>query len=103
MTADKVACRTPAEGKDGVTNIPVWKFELLRAAILAELGKGTIAFSALRTRLSKGIAKADHDRLGSLGWHTTVVRHAMGWRGEGIRRLGVSPQVITQGWKAPCS
>ena len=31
---DKVACRTPAEGRDGVTRIPAWKYAAVRRAIL---------------------------------------------------------------------
>jgi hypothetical protein len=31
---DKIACRTPAQGRDGVTWIPAWKYAAVRRAIL---------------------------------------------------------------------
>ena len=31
---DRIACRTPTEGRDGVTRIPAWKYHLVRKAIL---------------------------------------------------------------------
>ncbi|MEL7544605.1 MAG: hypothetical protein AAGJ70_12610, partial [Pseudomonadota bacterium] len=58
----KKACRTPAEGRDGVTNIPLWKFDAVRSAILDVLeGAGDDGFAfrdlreAVRDRLSSDV------------------------------------------------
>ena len=97
MTDDKVACRTPAEGRDGVSNIPRWKFELLRASILAELREGDVPFSELNTRLRDRVPADDLDRLGSLGWHATTVKLELEVRGDVARLPGPGPQVMTLG------
>jgi len=31
---DKIACHTPAKSRGGVTNIPKWKYDCVRRAIL---------------------------------------------------------------------
>jgi hypothetical protein len=60
-TDDKVACRTPAEGRDGVTRIPAWKYDAVRRAILHAVdaaGAEGLRFAdltgAVRARLSQG-------------------------------------------------
>ncbi|WP_298841670.1 hypothetical protein [uncultured Roseobacter sp.] len=63
MSDDRVACRTPAEGRDGVTNIPAWKFDLIRGHIVDILSDGTPQVyndvrDAVGTRLSADEAGA---------------------------------------------
>ncbi|MEM1388298.1 MAG: hypothetical protein AAF748_15625 [Pseudomonadota bacterium] len=93
---EKVGCRTPAEGRDGVTNIPKWKFDTLRAAILDALGSGPVAFKDLRSLVEARIDPEALARLGSLGWHTTCVKLELEVRGEIIRLPGKSPQQIAR-------
>ncbi|MEL7093486.1 MAG: hypothetical protein AAFN94_17305 [Pseudomonadota bacterium] len=91
---DKVACRTPAEGRDGVTNIPAWKFDAVRAAILQTLASGPIKAMTLKDRVAEIMAPDDLERLGKLGWHVVTVKLEMEVRGE-IARLDVKgPQQI---------
>ena len=93
----KTACRTPAKGRDGVTNIPTWKFDLLHAAILASVraaGSEGLAFKDLKDAVRPKIAAKDLDRLDSLGWHVTCVRLEMEVAGDIARLNGISPQRI---------
>lgn len=92
--SDKVACRTPAEGRDGVTNIPAWKFELLQSAIKGVLADGPVKFSGLKDAVGARLSDADKDRLGSLGWHVTTVKLEMEVRGEIARVDAKGPQQI---------
>ena len=59
---EKVACRTPALDRDGVTNIPVWKFEAVRGAILDALAEGPMLYKDLNTAVG---ARLDAATLGS--------------------------------------
>jgi len=93
---EKVACRTPAEGRDGVTNIPKWKFDLLRTHILAVVGaagEDGFPFSQLTSALKTRLSDNDLADLGSLGWHTTTVKLEMEVAGD-LRRLDGTPQRI---------
>lgn len=92
---DKVACRTPAEGRDGVTNIPKWKYDLIAEAIRAELADGPVRMSEMKARLEARIPATERAALGSLGWHLTTVKLEMEVRGELIRVAGKGPQVIS--------
>ena len=94
MAEAKVACRTPAEGRDGVTNVPAWKFDLLRTAILDSLAQRDIAFADLKDAVRERVTADDLARLGSLGWHVTTVKLEMEVRGEIERVAGVTPQVV---------
>lgn len=96
---EKVACRTPTEGRDGATNIPKWKFDAVRAAILAVLNEGNIRFAELRPAVKQKMSDEDLSNLGSLGWHVTSVKLEMEVRGELSRVPGSSPQIITLGQK----
>ena len=91
---EKVACRTPAEGRSGVTRIPKWKFDAVRAAILSALGDGDMAFSDLNAGVRQHLSEEDYHRLGSLGWHVTTVKLEMEVRGEIERLDGSGPQRI---------
>ena len=91
---DKVACRTPAEGRDGVTNIPAWKFDAVRAAILNALQGGPILFKNLNAAVQERLDAQTLADLGKLGWHVVTVKLEMEVRGE-IERLEVKgPQQI---------
>ncbi|MEJ6392869.1 hypothetical protein V8J82_06370 [Gymnodinialimonas sp. 2305UL16-5] len=88
---DRVACRTPAEGRDGTTNIPVWKFDLLRGAILDVLrraGKDGVLNKDLRDAVAAELSNDDLTRLGKLGWHVVTVKLELEVRGE-ITRMPV--------------
>ena len=91
---EKVACRTPAKDRDGVTNIPAWKFDVLRAAIHDVLASGPIRFSSLKESVGARLSDGDMAKLGALGWHVTTVKLELEVRGE-IERLDVKgPQQI---------
>ncbi len=92
---EKVACRTPAEGRDGVTNIPKWKFDAIHAAILAILGEGDIAFADLADAVRARLSEKELAELGSVGWHVTSVKLEMEVRGDILRKPGGGRQVIT--------
>ncbi len=94
MSEPRVACRTPAEGRDGVTNIPQWKFDAVRGAILDALGDETIKAMDLRDRVGARLAKETLLRLGKLGWHVVTVKLEMEVRGEIERVPGKGPQRI---------
>lgn len=86
----KVACRTPAKGRDGVTNIPAWKFDLLRGHIL-DIAAAPVAFADLPRLVGERLTADEAARLGSLGWHVTTVKLELEVRGE-LRRLDGAPQ-----------
>ena len=91
---EKVACRTPAEGRDGVTNIPAWKFDAVRAAILDALKDGAIKAMTLKDAVGDRLDAETLEKLGKLGWHVVTVKLEMEVRGE-IERLDVKgPQQI---------
>lgn len=91
---EKVACRTPAEGRDGVTNIPAWKFDAVRAAILDALSDGPILYKDLNGAVEARLDDQTLADLGKLGWHVVTVKLELEVRGE-IERLDVKgPQQI---------
>jgi hypothetical protein len=93
----RVACRTPAAGKGGTSNIPVWKFDLIRGAIrdvLAQAGPEGMANKDLRDAVGARLSAEDLARLGKLGWHVVTVKLEMEVRGEIIRLPGKGPMRI---------
>ena len=95
MAQDRVACRTPAEGRDGVTNIPNWKFDAVREAILDAVGAAGpagIRFSDLSGAVRARLDAETLARLGSVGWHATTVKLELEVRGEIVRLPGKGPQ-----------
>ncbi|MCU4651491.1 hypothetical protein N8I71_01520 [Roseibacterium sp. SDUM158016] len=99
-TEERIACRTPTEGRDGVTRIPAWKYHAVRRAILHAVegaGPEGLPFSeltgAVRARLSAG----DLARLGALGWHCTTVKLELEVAGEIARLPGSGPQRLVRG------
>ncbi|MCY3877874.1 MAG: hypothetical protein OXF74_01690 [Rhodobacteraceae bacterium] len=86
MAEERIVCRTPTAGRDGETRIPKWKFDCIRAAILAELTAGEVAWSELTGRVGQRLSAEQLRRLGSLGWHVVTVKLELEVRGE-VRRL----------------
>lgn len=72
---DTVHCANPDPEKQG-TSIPRWKYELVRACILEELSDRPdgLTFTGLSARVRKRLDADQIDRLGSVSWHTTVVK-----------------------------
>ena len=83
---DRIACRTPSPGKEGVTRISKWKFDCIRTAILAILKETQIPFSELKDNVRERLSPEELKDLGSLGWYTTTVKLELEVRGE-IKRL----------------
>ncbi|QFT91417.1 hypothetical protein FIU86_01065 [Roseovarius sp. THAF9] len=94
MTEARVACRTPAEGRDGATSIPEWKFDAVRRGIHAALAAGPLPFKDLREAVCSKLSEEQLSQLGSLGWHVTTVKLELEVRGEVARVAGKGPQVI---------
>jgi len=95
MAEDRVGCRTPAAGRDGVTSIPRWKFDAVRAAILDAIravGPEGLRFADLSSEVRARLDAATLERLGSVGWHATMVKLELEVRGEIRRRPGTGPQ-----------
>lgn len=83
---DRTPCRTPTG--TSATNIPTWKFDACRAAILSVLAEGETEARDLAERAGARLSGADRDALGKLGWHVTAVRLEMEVRGEVERVAG---------------
>lgn len=91
---EKVACRTPADGRDGVTSIPATKFDMLSDAILTALADRPVAFGDLKGRVAMLLPQEKQAQIGALRWHVTTVKLEMEGLGQ-IRRVpGVTPQHI---------
>ena len=94
-----VACRTPTPGRSGVTNIPQWRFELIRGAILDVIATGEVSFADLPDLVAARLTKAERDRIGSITWNVTTVKLEMEVRGELIRVEKPGPQRLILGVK----
>ena len=91
----KVGCRTPAKGREGVTNIPEWKFNTLSTAILDELKeKGDVAWGELTGLVTKRLSDDEKAHMGNIGWFTVTVKLELEVRGEIERVPGTGPQRI---------
>lgn len=97
LSKEKVACRSPNAGKDGTTNIPKWKFDLIETILLNRLKQGDATITELRNAVFRAIDAKTKERLGSVNWHTTSVRLEMEVRGDISRLKGVVPMTITLG------
>ena len=72
---DKTICRTPISVKIPTRN-PIWKFELIKSAILGILlkfGEG-ILLKELSQYVKPLISSTDLDKIGSLKWHVVSVK-----------------------------
>lgn len=93
--SEKVACRTPTKGRDNATNIPRWKYECVRRAILETLDEaesGYVLFKDLPAIVESHLTTNQLAKLGSLGWHVTTVKLNMEVEGEIVRVTGAKPQ-----------
>ncbi|MEM1032461.1 MAG: hypothetical protein AAF928_21950 [Myxococcota bacterium] len=94
----RTTCRTP--NADGATNIPTWKFDAVRKAILAavtEAGTEGLPFKSFSDEVAARLTEEERAGLGSVGWHATTVKLELEVRGE-LRRLpGASPQRLVRG------
>ncbi|MEX0969261.1 MAG: hypothetical protein WD046_02310 [Paracoccaceae bacterium] len=91
---EKVGLRTPNNGGKSVTNIPKWKFEVVRAAILAQLATGPCKMKDLTEAIRPRIDAEALEKLGKLGWHMMGVKLELEVRGEIRRQPGVTPQTV---------
>ena len=89
----KVLCKTPTPGKQP-TRIPKWKYDVVRAAILAAIPdrETGMAFQRLPELVRQRLRPDDLERLGSVSWHTTTVKLDMEVKGEIERVPGSRPQ-----------
>jgi hypothetical protein len=93
LRLEKIVCRTPGPGKK-TKRIERWKFDAVRAAILATLprrGDG-MRFLDLAPEVQRLLKPELRTKLGSVSWYTTTVKLAMEVRGEIARVPGTSPQ-----------
>jgi hypothetical protein len=97
MADSKVICETPTPGKKP-TRIPKWKYDAVRRAILKAVpkrGEG-IVFRELPQRVESLLPAGEKTNLGSIGWHTTVVKLDMEVKGEIRRVAGSNPQRLVR-------
>jgi len=92
---DRVLCENPDKGKKG-TRIPRWKYELVSDAILMALEKkpGGFPFRDLPTYVRSCLTRDDAAKLGSVSWHTTVVKLDLEAKGTIERVPGSKPQLL---------
>lgn len=91
----RTPCRTPAAGRNGVTNIPTWKFDLLRRHILDIVGgAGPEGFpmASLSAVIAPRLTEDETGRLGKLGWHMMAVKLEMEVAGDLARLPKITPQ-----------
>lgn len=90
---EKVVVETPTPGKQP-TRIDKWKYDLVRAAILAVVpaDDNGVEFSQLPQLIEAHISSNDLERLGSVSWYTTTVKLDMEVKGELARIPGSKPQ-----------
>lgn len=89
---EKTACRTPAKGVP--TNIPTWKFDACRRALLIVLEGGDALAMDIAVAAGVHLTEDERAKLGSLGWHMTTVRLEMEMRGEIARVDGKKPLTL---------
>ncbi|WP_018996224.1 DUF6958 family protein [Hirschia maritima] len=82
MEEKKTDCRTPNQGRIGVTRISSWKYDLVRTAILRAVGEEGILFKDLKQTVRQNMTMHDLEKLGSLSWHMTTVKLNMEAEGE---------------------
>jgi len=94
---DKIACYTPTKGREGATNIPRWKYDCVRRAILNVLDEaddGQVLFKDLAEHVEEVLTSNQLAKLGSLGWHVTTVKLNMEVEGEIERVPRQTPQTL---------
>jgi hypothetical protein len=93
LSEDKVTCHTSTPGKQP-TRIDVWKYDCVRAAILAVVpadGAG-VAFKDLLGLVLAQLSAAHRLDLGSVSWYTVSVKLHMETLGELVRVEVAKPQ-----------
>ncbi len=91
---EKVFCEVPTPGKVG-TNIPRWKYELVRDAILTlldEHGEQGILFKELPEAVKQKLPEKELAELGSVTWHVTTVKLDLETKGLIRKAHNKSPQ-----------
>ena len=76
-----------------MTNIPAWKFDALRDAILAICVEETV-FTDLFKLVPPQLTEEQLTKLGSINWHVTTVKLELEVRGEITRVPGAKPQKL---------
>ena len=91
--SDKVVAETPTPGKQP-TRIDKWKYDLVRAAILAVVpaDEHGVEFNTLPQLVEEYLSPEELKNLGSVSWYTTTVKLDMEVKGEIERILGLKPQ-----------
>lgn len=100
MAEERVECRTPTPGKSGVTRIPKWKYDCIRAAIfevVKSAGAQGVAWGDLTDAVRARLRADELARMGSLGWHVVSVKLNMEVEGELQRSQGKGPQRLFLG------
>jgi hypothetical protein len=97
MEEAKILCQTPTPGKQP-TRIPQWKYNAVWQAILQAVPEDEpgIRFADLAGEVEKLLPTKDRHELGSVGWHTTVVKLDMEVKGEILRLPGSNPQRLVR-------
>ena len=101
VEALKIICRTPTQGRSGVTRIPKWKYDCVKAAILGAFDQaphGRVQFKNLADMARLHLTEDQLTNLGSVKWHVTTVKLNMEVEGELCRVPGLKPQTLE---KAP--
>ena len=95
MVDDRVLCENPDPAKQG-TRIPRWKYELVSDAIFRALQKkpNGFPFRDLPTQVRKCLTRDDAAKLGSVSWHTTVVKLDLEAKRKIERIPGSRPQLL---------
>lgn len=99
VTEPRTRCRTPTPNKSA-TNIPTWKFEALKNAILkivGEAGPKGLLFSKLPERARAELSAEVLEKLRSIGWHATTVKLELEVRGALKRLRKATPQCLALG------
>lgn len=94
---DKILCRNPDPAKQG-TNIDRWKYDAIRKAILAAVGRGKqgLLFKDLNNAVAERLTDDERRQLGSIGWFTVTVKLHLEAIGEIERVPGTSPHRIVR-------
>ncbi|WP_415919382.1 DUF6958 family protein [Tateyamaria sp. SN6-1] len=79
-----------------MTNIPAWKFDAVRAAILDAVADGPMLYKDLNAAVEARLDADTLERLGKLGWHVVTVKLEMEVRGDIVRTGAKGPQQIAR-------
>jgi hypothetical protein len=90
-----IHCKNPDPGKQG-TDISRRNFEMVRRAILAAIDEHPrgLTSTELMVRVRERLTDDDVERLGSVSWHTTVVKLHLEAESEIERDTSVRPTLM---------